>query len=321
MVPAMACDCQCPSRGKKPLPSSCPHRIVWAVDTLAHGLTGAVIGYCGFRQRPDGGRVALWAGIAAAEFPDVDVALGFLGNETLLRWHRSFTHSAVLLPVWAVVVAGAFWACSDKKRFRVLYAVSTVGIASHLLLDLLTNYGTELLWPLTDARFALSWVFIVDVYVWAILATGLIASIVTQRTTVARATLVIVSGFFLFCGTSRAQALHRARLRAAPTARVEAFPEPMDPLDWTIIVVNGDTIHWVAAGRNDTFLQFHDDHLLPKAEATEAVKTFRWFAAVPLVEKLEENGRTVRLDREPGASFSRHLTVGIMMWLPIEDQL
>src|ERR1039457_3598039 len=73
-------------------------RTVAVVDNIAHGLTGAVIGYCGFRQRggSDAGRAALWTCVAAAEFPDIDVVLGFWGRDTFFRFHRSFTHSAVM---------------------------------------------------------------------------------------------------------------------------------------------------------------------------------------------------------------------------------
>jgi inner membrane protein len=260
------------------------------MDTIAHGLTGAVIGYCGFRQRA--GRTALWTSIAAAEFPDIDIVLGFFGNETVLRWHRSFTHSAVLLPFWAALVAWVFWELSGRKNFRFLFAASVAGMASHLLLDWLTNYGTELLWPLTDARFALSWVFIVDVYVWAVLLVALIAAIRTQRAAVARAALGLLGAYFLFCGASRAYALHTAS-QTSTTVRLDAFPQPMNPLRWTIVRDDGHAIHWINGKRNDTFVQFQDDRLLPKAEETEPVKLFRWFAAFPLVEKLEEGGYTV----------------------------
>jgi len=262
-----------------------------AMDTITHALTGAVIGYTGFRQR--GGRAALWTAIAASEFPDMDIVMAWGGAETYLRYHRSFTHSALLLPFWAALVAGVFWAISGQKNFRLLYSASAVSMASHLFLDWITSYGTELLWPLSDARIALSWVFIVDVYVWAALAIGLVAAIVTQRAAVARVTLVVVGAFLLFCGASRAVALRRARVNAPPTVRLDAFPQPMNPLGWTILRDEGNAIHWIAHGRNDTFVQFHDDKLLPKAEATEAVRLFRWFAAFPLVEELEENHHTV----------------------------
>ena len=81
------------------------------------------------------------------------------------------------------------------------------GLASHLLLDWLTNYGTELFWPLSTARLALNWVFIVDVYVWVILLVGMVAAIWTQREWVARTALGVVGAYFLFCGVSRAHAL------------------------------------------------------------------------------------------------------------------
>jgi hypothetical protein len=136
-------------------------------------------------------------------------------------------------------------------------------------------------------------VFIVDVYVWAALAAGLIVCIVTQRAAVARATLLAVGAFFLFYGSTRAVALHRARASAPPMARVDAFPQPMNPLRWTIVSDDGGAIHWINGKENDTFVQYRDDNLLPKAEATEAVRLFRWFAEFPLVERIGGNRRVV----------------------------
>ena len=263
------------------------------VDNIAHGLTGALIGYCGFRQRggSESGRAALWTCIAAAEFPDIDIVMAYFGGDTYLRWHRSFTHSAIMLPFWAALIAWAFWELSGRKSFRLLWWASVAGIASHLVLDWLTNYGTELLWPISDVRFALNWVFIVDPYVWALLGVGLWAAIRTQRERVARVALGAVGAFLLFCGVSRAYALHVYEAGGV-TGRTDAFPQPMDPLHWTIVRDDGVAVHWVNGSRNDTFVQFHDDELLPKAEATQAVKTFRWFAAFPLVEKIREDGHT-----------------------------
>lgn len=255
------------------------------MDNLAHGLTGALIGYCGFRQRPYGGRASLWTAIAAAEFPDADVALGYFGDEFVLRWHRSFTHSAVMMPVWALVVAGACWAFSRQSNFKVLWQAALAGLASHLFLDWITNYGTLLLWPLTDARFALSWVFIVDLYVLAALAIGLVAAIKTQRVKVAGAALGIVGAYLLSCGAMRTWVQHRDG--------GTAFAQPANPFRWVTVRNEDDAVVWRCEGREARFPQFRDDTLLPKAEALPVVKLYRWFAAFPVVEKLTENGRTV----------------------------
>ena len=264
------------------------------VDNLAHGLTGALIGYCGFRQRggSESGRAALWTCIAAAEFPDIDIVMAYFGGDTYLRWHRGFTHSAIMLPFWGALITWVFWEWSGRKNFRLLWWASVAGLASHLVLDWLTNYGTELLWPISDTRFALSWVFIVDPYVWAILLIGTVAAVWTQREWVAKTGLGVVGVFLLFCGVSRAYALHVYEASGV-TGRTDAFPQPMDPLHWTIVRDDGVAVHWVNGLRNDTFIQFHDDKLLPKADATQAVKTFRWFAAFPLVEEIREGGHTV----------------------------
>ena len=255
------------------------------MDNIAHGLIGAVIGYCGFRQR--GGRAALWACIAAAEFSDADIVLAFVNGESYLRWHRAFTHSALALPFWAALVAGAFWAFSRRSQFSVLWQAAMAGMASHLFLDWITNYGTMLLWPVSEARFALNWVFIVDPYVWAMLGVALWLAVRSQRPVMARTGLAVVSGYFLLCAGS-----HMVAWRTAPKP-LGVFAQPMNPFRWSVVWSDDRGIHWSDGRHNETFPVFRDDKLLPKAEVTSEVKLFRWFAAIPLVERREENGLTV----------------------------
>jgi inner membrane protein len=256
------------------------------MDTITHALTGALIGYCGFRQR--GGRLALWTTIAAAEFPDSDIVMASFGGETYLRWHRSFTHSAVMLPVLATVVAGIFWAFTRRSDFKLLWIAAAAGISSHLLLDWITSYGTILLWPLSGARYELSWVFILDPYVWAMLGVTLWAVLRLGNAHAAPVGLAVVTGYFLMCG-----ALHWRALPRQETGKVRAYAQPMNPLRWAIVRDTGNATTWSDGLETKTFTQHHDDVLLPKAEATGVVKLYRWFAVFPLVERIEENGRTV----------------------------
>jgi hypothetical protein len=132
-----------------------------------------------------------------------------------------------------------------------------------------------------------SWVFIVDPYVWALLLVGVVMAVRTQRPKVAQAWLGTVGAFLLFCGASRAWALH------GQPPGTTAFAVPLNPLRWTLVRVEGDTVHWISGGTNHTYRQFYDEQLVPQAEATEAVRLFRWFAGIPLVEKLEEDDRVV----------------------------
>jgi inner membrane protein len=256
------------------------------MDSVTHALTGAVIGYCGFRQR--GGKLALWTTIAAAEFPDADLLMLLGGSETYLRWHRSFTHSALLLPFWAVVVAGAFWAFGRRSEFKWLWLAAAAGLLSHILLDWITSYGTLLLWPVTDARYELSWVFILDPYVWAMLGVALWAAIRYRSARPARIGLAVVGAYFLSCATSRWLAMP-----ASGAGRVRLYAQPLNPFRWTVVRQASDEVVWSDGEGTRKFVSYQDDTLVPKAEATEAVKLFRWFAEFPVVEKLTENGRTV----------------------------
>jgi len=84
------------------------------MDTITHGIVGALIGKgfspgsltgAGFLARTpsDRGRVAILSCTIGAIFPDIDVLAGPLAHNSLalLTWHRSITHSVVLLPAWS----------------------------------------------------------------------------------------------------------------------------------------------------------------------------------------------------------------------------
>lgn len=257
------------------------------MDIVSHALSGAVVGYCGLRQHPQGGRLALWTAIAAAEFPDLDIFMLAWGDEAYLRWHRSVTHSVFCWPVLAVLVAGIFWAFSRRSPFRVLYGAALAGIGVHLLLDWITTYGTELLWPLTDRRFELGWVFILDPYVWALFGVTLWAAIRTQQPRAAAIGLAVFVGYVLMCGAFATAT--RWRAAATPHLQLATYPQPLNPFRHTVVRTDANGTHWIAGRLNDSFVSYRDEVLTPQAEATGVVKLYRWFAAFPVVERIEHD--------------------------------
>ena len=56
------------------------------------------------------------------------------------------------------------WPFFRKRQpfFFRLYLWAGLGYASHGLLDACTSYGTYLLWPLTEARYAWNWISVID---------------------------------------------------------------------------------------------------------------------------------------------------------------
>jgi membrane-bound metal-dependent hydrolase YbcI (DUF457 family) len=153
------------------------------MDTITHGIAGALIGKAVFRgedmfaSRPmNHGRIVTWSLMIGAIFPDSDVLRDFFSRDPLLivTWHRSITHSLVLLPLWALLLALLTrWFASKLKweapSFAALAGIYAVGILSHVLLDLVTTFGTMIWSPLAWSRPAWDLIFIVDFTLTAIL--------------------------------------------------------------------------------------------------------------------------------------------------------
>jgi membrane-bound metal-dependent hydrolase YbcI (DUF457 family) len=146
------------------------------MDTITHGIAGALIGKALFRgdemfsARPiNPRRIVTWSLMLGAVFPDSDVFRDmFSSNEMLiLTWHRSITHSLICLPVFALALAAltrrfARWRNWESPSFAVLTGIYAVGILSHILLDLVTSFGTMIWSPLKWSRPAWDLIFIID---------------------------------------------------------------------------------------------------------------------------------------------------------------
>jgi membrane-bound metal-dependent hydrolase YbcI (DUF457 family) len=153
------------------------------MDTITHGIAGALIGKAVFRgedllvmQPMNRRRIITWALMLGAIFPDSDVLREvFSGNELLIvTWHRSITHSVVCLPLFALALAGLTGLLArrfkwDAPGFAALTGIYAIGILSHILLDLATTFGTMIWSPIKWSRPAWDLIFIVDFTFTAIL--------------------------------------------------------------------------------------------------------------------------------------------------------
>jgi membrane-bound metal-dependent hydrolase YbcI (DUF457 family) len=153
------------------------------MDTITHGIAGALISKAMFRGddmlalRPmSRRRIITWSLMLGAIFPDSDTFREtFSSNELLiLTWHRSITHSLVCLPIFALALAALThwytrWRKWDAPSFAALTGLYAVGLLSHILLDLVTSFGTMIWSPLKWSRPAWDLIFIIDFTLTAIL--------------------------------------------------------------------------------------------------------------------------------------------------------
>ena len=223
------------------------------MDTLTHALSGALLA----RATARGGRDALSlrqrtvAGFLAATFPDIDYGL-FLFTDNFnayLNFHRGVTHSVLLLPLWALLLAWLFSKLFRTNRdWKACYAVSCLGIGVHIAGDVITSYGTMIFAPFTSWRASLDTTFIIDPYFSGIIVLGLALSMIQHRERLAAAAGI---GLLLGYVGLQAWAHDRAIDLGADAAhrhlwkqsRISAIPQPLSPFNWKIIVEHRQHYH------------------------------------------------------------------------------
>jgi inner membrane protein len=145
------------------------------MDSLTQIVLGAAVGEA-VGGRKMGIKAAFWGGVAGT-IPDLDVFLNYFFNpiEASLV-HRGFSHSILFACLFSPIFAWIVHFIYKKKyAYKTWLLLFFFGIITHPLLDIFTNYGTSLLWPL-DNRLAISSVFVIDpLYTVPFMATVIIA--------------------------------------------------------------------------------------------------------------------------------------------------
>ena len=134
------------------------------MDPMSHAALGASWAQSG-TARNSGKIVAAGAvGAVSAMAPDLDALIQSPTDPLLfLEYHRQFTHALVFVPLGALLCAGLFYrSVRTHLTFAQTYGCCLLGYGTHPLLDACTTYGTQLLWPFSDARIAWSIIAVVD---------------------------------------------------------------------------------------------------------------------------------------------------------------
>lgn len=159
------------------------------MDPLTHTLVGMTLAETGLKRRASLGTATL---VIGANLPDVDGIANVLGRDTALWIRRGWTHGvlAMLLLPAVLAVAMHFWAARGRARphqpsLTSLLGLSYLAVLSHPALDWLNNYGIRLLMPFDGTWFYGDAVFIVDPWLWLVLAAPIALSFSRSRAGVA----------------------------------------------------------------------------------------------------------------------------------------
>ncbi|UYH55962.1 metal-dependent hydrolase [Qipengyuania sp. SS22] len=150
------------------------------MDNLTHSLVGALIGQAGLKRKTG---LAMPALIIGANLPDVDAACFFwLDGVEHLGFRRGIKHGPIAWVLLPLVLAGLLygfdrWQAGRGKRpadrlpvsFKWLYLLSFIACLTHPALDWLNVYGIRLLEPFSSRWFYGDTLFIIDIWLWALL--------------------------------------------------------------------------------------------------------------------------------------------------------
>jgi len=217
----------------------------------------------------------LLAGFVAGAFPDIDVLLGLVSPMAYLTGHRGVTHSVLLLPVWAGLLAWVFARIAGKREYLgPFFVICVAAMGAHIAADLVTAFGTMLLAPLSDRRFALSTTFIIDLWFTGIIVAGLLATLLLRRSRLpAVAGVVLLSGYVALSAVQHDRALDvglaRAQANGWTDATVSAVPRPVSPFNWMVVVERGERyeVAQVNLRRRDARVAGEDAGLLRRLDA------------------------------------------------------
>jgi inner membrane protein len=304
------------------------------LDPFTHVISGAVAGRATTRTDGDtdplSARQRTLCGALAAGFPDIDYFVILVDTLTYLNLHRGITHSLLMVPLWAGLLALVFGALY-KRRWQAFYFVCVAGLTIHIVGDVLTPYGTKIFAPFSDYRFTIWTTFVIDPILTGLLVSGLVVSVFVPRIArVAQLTLLAVAGY-----VGIQMWLHRNALdvannfamdRSLSQSRAYALPQPLSPFHWKLVLKDADG-YWearvnligrvtrqprpAASSLTQMWASFHPQHApnwqrIPRYGATiedqalahaawsaPALHGFRLFALFPVAYKItRSNPRT-----------------------------
>jgi membrane-bound metal-dependent hydrolase YbcI (DUF457 family) len=130
--------------------------------------------------------------VLAANAPDLDGLVMVQGTYASLALRRGLTHGPLAMLLLPLVVAGGILLYDRLWRRRrsrdvaaarplAVFGLAALGVLTHPLLDWMNTYGIRLLMPFSDRWFYGDALFIIDPWIWLLLAAPVVGLAVSRR--------------------------------------------------------------------------------------------------------------------------------------------
>jgi len=222
------------------------------VDSLTQLVLGASVGEAVLGQRV-GRKAALW-GAVCGTLPDLDVLIPFGDPVADFTYHRSFSHSLIVLTLLTPLVAWLIRRVHPADAHHRMGWLLLVFLAfvTHVLLDSCTIYGTQIFWPVDPTPMTWGTVFIIDPAFTVPLIVGLLAVVLFRRRPLrgyrVNAAMLALATLYLawsFGAKHYAQGVAREALVARGIAydRIVTLASPFNTVLWRIVAMGDYGYH------------------------------------------------------------------------------
>lgn len=264
------------------------------MDSLTQLTLGAAVGEAVLGHKV-GKKAPLW-GAFFGTLPDLDVlANPFLSEIDALAFHRSLTHSLLFMVVMAPLMG---WLlnrlhATDSLGARQWGWMVLAVLATHVGLDCLTTYGTQIFYPFSRYPVILGTIFIIDPLYTVPLGLGVLGGLMYAPTDRRRRLanylgLGLSTAYLALTGINKLYIEHTfeqaLKAQNLPHERVFTKPTALNNVLWSGIAEDSSAfwIGYYSLLDDDTQIQFrrvpknHD--LLGSAESSLAMERLRWFS-------------------------------------------
>ncbi len=289
------------------------------MDSLSQLVLGAACGVAVMGRRTAVWKAALWGGIAGT-LPDLDVFFDFGDAVRNMTYHRSASHSLLLLTLLAPILAAlVVWLHKERAIFKHWLLAMWLALVTHPLLDTFTIYGTQLLYPLSEHPFSIGSMFIIDPIYTLPLLIGVIVALARKQFAGLRWNAVALGFSCLYLAWSVGAQAHvegivRAQLSAQGQGSAKFFvtPAPLNTIAWRIVTMNEQSYSegfysFLDSDRQINFDRFpHQPALINELKDNWAAQRMAWFTH-GFYSLREVKGQAIltdlRMGQEPGYVF------------------
>ncbi len=235
----------------------------------------------------------VWGAILGT-LPDLDVLIALDGPVEDFVYHRGFSHSLFMLALIAPFIA---WLITrihpdSRDRFREWWLLVFLVLEVGVLLDLLTIYGTQILWPFDTTPLAWPVLFIIDPLFTLPMVIGVSAAWFMSKNRALghrlnAAGLIIATVYLGWAFGAREFVNHNVRQRLeAQDVRYEQLissPTPFNTLLWRFVGIDGgryfETYYSFFDGDNPLVVNHYPRNLelLDGLQEHPPVAKLRWF--------------------------------------------